>query len=401
MISENNRFLGGHLVGIGKGLANGEIVYQELKEPIHNRIVSVGLDHLFRWDGTNYVPDYGYSRYLWAGKNTEYTTYYKCHAGALNFMSFGSGSSATSFNDTDLINGSGIYTETRQTSSSSSQDFNGIKINSYGNFSYRISHKSEPVAATTTVREIGWFGGYDNSNVTISSGTKVLFARVVLPSPITLNAGEYLITTYQLDETWSDLTVSTGTRFFGLKDTNGNDLQYEKKRTMAYYPKTNSSFASLTQCTHPWINKNGEGCYDRSGSPGFYAPTFSIEANNWLIGYSSSSSQTFPQDADWEYPDLSSFNGGTFSCTQLDYTGVGSTNKYRDTVIVSGANNPNLENSADGYVDIYYLKVQGVSYRFGYYDSGVWVPQALRKYANQSLEITVRTRYSTEDTTMS
>jgi hypothetical protein len=49
---------------------------------------------------------------------------------------------------------------------------------------------------------------------------------------------------------------------------------------------------------------------------------------------------------------------------------------------------------------IHFMRVRGMDYRFGYYeeDGTTWHPQALRKFGNQILKFTFRTRYVTEDT---
>ena len=56
------------------------------------------------------------------------------------------------------------------------------------------------------------------------------------------------------------------------------------------------------------------------------------------------------------------------------------------------------------YSDIQFLRIRGMNYRFGYYtineETGIkeWNEQSLRKWANQTMTFTIRTRYVTEDT---
>ena len=51
------------------------------------------------------------------------------------------------------------------------------------------------------------------------------------------------------------------------------------------------------------------------------------------------------------------------------------------------------------FTDIHFLRIRGMNYKFGYYDENEeWVSQSLRKWANQTMTFTIRTRYVTEDT---
>ena len=68
-----------------------------------------------------------------------------------------------------------------------------------------------------------------------------------------------------------------------------------------------------------------------------------------------------------------------------------------------GLYNPNMEEATD-YSDIQFLRIRGMNYRFGYYtineEKGIkeWNEQSLRKWSNQTMTFTIRTRYVTEDT---
>lgn len=408
---EDNKFLGGHLVGIGKVKANGEVIYNELDKPIHNRITSVGLNHLFQWAGTNDYDNNGsYNHnYLWCDKSTKSQSRPAGRAGALNYMKFGSGTAETSFTDTDLKNSLSSFAETKETLSTSGQKLNGTRVNSFGNYSMRISHRSDAVSETTTVNEIGWFGGYTNAQQVVvtpgdSSTTMVMFSRVVLPSPIVLEAGESLITTYQLDMTVANTTASVISDFFGLKDANGNTLQAEHKVTVASSGSSSSDPWGASISIMDYIAASGSTAESSSyqGQHVFHAFNPVVYNSSYYLPLAYSTTvNAFPQDGK-----LSSLTNtytstvGTTSYTLENYTGTGSTNKYRDRTFVLGQYWPNMSDPAE-YVDITYLLVSGHAYRFGYYDNGTWVPQALRKYANQQITLTSRTRFSTNDTTLS
>jgi len=413
MIIENNRYLGGHLIGIGKIRANGELEYQELKNPIHNKIVSVGLDHLFQFSGSTY-PDFGYASsndsaagVLWASVSGR--SGYGYRAGALHYMAFGSSSAATAFSDSDLGNRLVDYSSVKISERTSPYNLNGTRINSFGNYSFKLTHKSAAVAETVTVNEIGWYGAYGTNSS--NPENKVLFARVVLPSPITFNPGEFLVTTYQLDETNSNTIATTDASFFGLKDSNGNDLQYEKK--LVRYQTTYSEsygWSNANYLGEPKIDVSGGGRVDFGQSYPYLPPYVVSPASNaysrFSFSYSTDPTKTLPADGGADYSGLVAFSatgtsGENYDGQGVTYTGVGSTNKYRDKKFITGIYNPNMIGNPSAYTDIYYLHINGMAYRFGYYDDGVWVPQAWRKYANQKVTFTFRTRYSTEDTTMS
>jgi hypothetical protein len=401
---DSNHYLGGHLVGIGKITKSGEVIYNKLEKPIHNRITSVGLDHLFQFSGSAHPnvewrnsyssSAVGFASYFVGKEGNSSKASYR--AGVLEYVAFGNGTSSTNFDDTTLASQIGGYSDTKYYGTAST-GLCGSIVNSFGNLSHKITHQSATVSETTTINEIGWFGAYDTTS---SYSNKVLFARVVLPSPITLQAGEYLLTTYQLDETISNNTETTINDFFGLKDPNGNTLQAAQKiaRYCSGMSSTNSPMAST-----PFITKTGEGGYSASAqmTPTCFYPVYCYNEVKSQISYNTSSSKTFPTDGDYvssmTYFDssYSDFNGGTSS-----YNGVGSTNKYRDITYISGAFNPNMESNPAGYQDIYFIVANGMCYRFGYYDNGTWVPQALRKYANKQLTFTFRVRYSTADTTL-
>lgn len=405
---ENNTFLGGHLVGIGKIKKNREIIYNELEKPIHNRITSVGLDHLFQFSGAS-NPDFiagstwSFWPCLWVSGGGNST--HKYRKGALNYMAFGSGTNVTSFNDISLENKLSDYSEDNLTASGSSQTLNGTRSNSYGSYSFRISHQSAAVSSATTVNEIGWFGAYDTTN---AYSNKVLFARVVLPSPITLEAGESLVTTYQLDQTEANATASTTNNFFGLLDSEGNTLQAEYKLTRLWANPSGTTSWKLNSgdISEPYISPSGGGSnYNTTSFQNGFAPAYMSGVTQTKYGYmaySTSSSIDFPAIGSSPTNVDNTFvsKSGTYSEELSPYTGVGSTNKYRDHIFTIGTMNPGISD-ASGYIDISAIAVNGMMYRFGYYDNGVWTPQMWRKYANQSVAFTFRTRYSTEDTTMS
>ena len=393
---EDNRFLGGHLVGIGKRKANGEIIYQELDKPVHNRIMSVGLDHLLVCGGPdkpNAEEGYEAETYLWSG--TYNSASYGRRSGALHWMAFGNGTAATAFTDTALGNKISTYYSTKCTSSESGQKLNGTKwttgADNFGKFSFRVSHESTAVSETTTINEIGWFGGYGSSTNDLNLGaTPVLFARVLLPSPITLLSGEKLITTYQLDETNANATETTGTSFFGLLDTNGNALQYKQRLVR----RNSSSGGWGGSISEPRVTSQGGG---DNYNICFHAAFQQISPNRSdFATYTTTSSDTLPSiNSSYAFSNGTTWDYGTVSSTVSAYTQVGETSKFRDRVFMSGAYNPNMAGDPSGKNDIRGIILNGMGYLFGYEENGSWVSQAWRKYANKQVTFTFRTRYTT------
>ena len=415
---ERNTFLGGHLVGIGKKKANGEIIYQELDKPIHNRITSVGLDHMFQFAGPNhpsfdlqtagstgfsYVPFF----YDYGGNSTV-----GYRSGFLRYVAFGSGTAQTTFDMTALQNGFGTYYDTLFYVENSNQNLNKTRVDSFGNYAHRKSHQSSVFSETTTVNEIGWFGSYGDSTSSIADGaTPVLFARVVLPSPIVVEAGESLITTYELQETQaSSSDITHISNFCNMLDSNGNTLQADSR--IYRYVSVDSRNYGANPITSPCISYQGK---DIENVPNYYAAGCAFVPPFWYISagssssitfYSTSSTKTIPNIGTYDSSSLSDFGTGTytgveFTASVLAYTGVGSTNKYRDRTFTFGAYCPSMSGQPDAYKDIYFIRINGTDYRFGYDDNGTWIPQAWRKYANERYVFTMRTRYSTEDTTNS
>lgn len=399
---EDNRFLGGHLVGIGKRKANGEIVYQELEKPIHNRITSVGLDHLFMYAGPDKPDGPSDGNAFLAGTTGNQSL--GSRSGALHWVAFGSGTDATNFTDTALGNKTSTYYSTRCTSSASGQKLNGTTWTSgaadFGKYSFRVSHESTAVSEDTTINEIGWFGGYSPNTATtdINSGaTPVLFARVLLPSPIMLLSGEKLITTYQLDETNANATETTGTSFFGLlgvRIVSGEEVWeplHYKQRLVRY--ASGGGWDCLI--SERYISTSGwESFYNQRFFPAFC--TQNALNNEGFFSYTTDPTDTLPAiNTSSMFTHSTAWSGGTMSSSLDTYYGAGSTNKYRDRIIVSDAFNPSMSGDPTGYKDICGIIINGMGYLFGYEENGAWVSQALRKYANKKITFTFRTRYTT------
>lgn len=403
---ENEQHLGGKLVGIGKIRTDGTMEHQFLEKPIKNKIVSTGLDHMLRYKGDNtaYYGVYNdYANWIIGALGGQE------HWCPLTFSSFGTSAESTSFFDEGLKEWIGTRTSTKV----SGNGLCGTKINAFGNYSFRVTHKHNAVSETTTVNEIAWFGRYGSSTYTYP-----MFSRVVLDTPIVLSAGEQLITTYQLDVQYAG-TQEENISFFGLTDVNGQPLKAQKK--LVVYQKKNTSYDWQEEISPSYIDSSGVSNSSNTAIsfahpcvvPNSYSSTgyqytgglfYSIGSLQLPSDGVSINPQSYSSSYEKSYyvpiTSGSQISSATYDFGKLnEYNGVGRTTKYRDVTYVIGAYLPMI-GASNGYKDITNFACRGYAYRFGYYDEGNnWVQQAFRKYANQELTLTFRTRFTTEDTT--
>lgn len=408
---EDSTHLGGYLVGIGKIKANGEMEYKELETPIKNKIVNSGLNHLLMYNGSpsatlSSITSYDKPAFVLGGGSSNYY-------GVLQFSGIGTNGDETDFFDSSLKEQVGNYVGYSDSDFIRTSDtFQTTQINSFGNISYKLTHKHTQVSETTTIREIGWFGRYG------ASGSHVypMFSRVVLPSPIVLNSGEQLITTYQLNVDFSN-KEPINIQFFGLKDSNGDTL-YASKKLIQYY-QINSSTNRINYLSAPFIRYNASAEDVSAYISSSYGPTTLFYSLHpvWFKNTDGQSGSMYGVGAysttDREHPSngsqLNSSTNITMQSNELVYKNLETNvynykcmdkkSKYRDVDYVWGIYSPNLGNNPSGYTDIHTLTLHGYDYRFGYMneEGTAWVPQALRKYANQKLTLRYRQRFVTDD----
>lgn len=406
----NRQKIGGALVGIGKQLETGEIIYHKLEKPIPNKITSVGLDGLMTFAGTTtdyskVCGSYPSTYWLYMGGNssgTYYATTPYTIQGPLRIMIWGDDDTPSSFNDTSLGHGLGA-TSTPVAPEGQYTDMQGSRSNCFGSYSHRVSHKTPTFSETKVIREIGYRGFA--SNVDNDWSKYYLFSRIVLDSPITINAGESLITTYQLDFNLGNTTIETIDNFGSVLDSNGNTLKAQMKLGFGARTSYNDNWGwqlSMNFLTVNYYNPEQLGI----GDAGYWtAPWVGQGLTNTYYGgigkYSTVSSYEFPAENAPNPSGLTSIstsNTYEFTVIPQPYACVGKTYKFRDKVFTLGLNCPGMS-SPTAYKDIYFMRLDGLDFRFGYMENGTWVPQALRKYANQELKITIRTQFITDDTT--
>lgn len=395
MVINESTKLAGYIVGIGINHADSTEEFTWLETPKHNRITSVGLDHLLCCEGN---VSGGYTKTdsnaltaLWLGQINASNTRY----GALHFCKIGTGSKATSFEDTDLQNPVTSYTSTLRTG----EPFTGTKVINDGEYQLRVTHVAEKVTTDTIIKEVGLFGRYGSGDDIVYP----MFARIVLDSPIKLSAGDALTFTYELHVQLASVTAETGT-FMDLLDDVGEPLNYEKKLYFKYIKNDNKIYQDIL-LKNPYIVNNGTELNSSStlgddlyfaNPPVYYYHNYNYNGAYDSIGYSTDPVTYTVQD---QRLSKAKAESGDYKFDFCDYEGVGNNDKHRDIKITMGIYNPKIEDPM-GYVDIKFLRIRGMDYRFGYYDPETteWVSQSLRKWANQTMTFTIRTRYVTDDT---
>lgn len=406
--------LHGLLVGLGKIRKDGSKEFHWLDKPIHNRIVSGGLDEFFMYNGSptdscyNYWNVYNNNRFLSDDSGQG--------LGLLKYMAIGTDGTATEFTDTGLKSQVGLYSNEY---TYTSVPYWGTRINSDDTISLRVQRTSVAVESDTVVREIGLFE--KNS----SSETYYMFSRVVLPSPVDLLAGEKLTIVYQLNVTYANLseTDTPSSLLSGLLDSDGNPLRGRSSFRMVF--KSNSTSGGPytiprdtwmlnlpSSLTGPFFGINGVnvgnnpfGQYNKYGTE-LGSPFLSTDRNgnrSAMLFYSIDSgySLTLPQFAavnNGQHPDnlVTTLDSNYMTCTVKPYT-IG--NYYRDIEFVL---TPGFINT-ESYVDIYAISCNSFLTRFGYYDNTepdnpVWVAKPWRKEFGKSYKITFRYKLTTTDT---
>lgn len=417
--------LHGQVVGLGKIRKDGSKEFQWLNKPIHNRIVSGGLDYLLTYNGSNssVAPcvSGSYSRqecryHRWRRQSSSESTTYP-YSGALQYMAVGTNGSATQFTDTGLRAQVGGYSETVAYTTA---PYNGTNFDVNTNtIMLRVTLQSVEMTEATTLREVGWFGKYYGEDV------YPMFSRVILPTPIDLEAGDRLTVCYQINinEYISEHDVSSV--FTGMLDSDGNPLRATCQRIIyTYHPNVagwiNGNYqgngvgsnVKLIQIpysittggigqVYPWLNDSWSW-FNQYGPICVITASNANHSKNLLIMKDSTAS--IPSCGSTGSP-TNSPNNSTYyerdpaSCsyTQNDYV-PGSF--IRDRVVTVY---PGFPNFSEGYKDIAGFCYEGCIFRFGYYDTTdpenpVWVPKPWRKQFGQSYKFTFRYKLSTVDT---
>lgn len=385
IITAQNK-IGGALVGVGIRHRDGSTDFKWLARPKHNRIVSGGIDHILEYNGLTSggltLPHYLDTPIL----VSPFFGHHDEHYGALFFCARGTGTSATTSTMTGLEAQVGAFTSSLKTEN----PFFGTSPNyTTREIKFRVTHVHDAETSAQTITELGWFGQYG------SDATKRMFSRVVMESPVTLDTGEQLITTYELT-IQREPALATSTTIGGLQAQIKHTGELTQSSAWSgdisdcFYIRAGSSDLAGTKVAYgalslqPWamITDKDTATWTNAAHPGaaFFPGIYS-------------SDKSFPPDSsgEWTSPSYSISSSGDVSQEFVDYVeGTG----YRDIRFIMGAQWPDGKVS----ISIPYMVVRGIAIRFGHYDTDgtTWVSTPLTKGANQRLTVTLRTAYTTD-----
>ena len=403
---EQRMGIGGRVVGIGKITKEGELVYHKI-EPVHNIIVDNAFAIMLQanFDDTCYYDTSeagmcynGWISGLHTG-NRYGTTYYNWRVGAIQYCRYGSGGKATEYTDTGLETPISDYG-----SPYILEELNGCACVN-GTIRNRMTYRFGAASADATIREIGLFTRKVTSTTALSNEYK-MFARVVLPSPYTIMAGESFVVTYELGISLPPVAHNLDT---GLLDENDTPIKYSRKyvlRTQARYPGL-PGFDWNPSIPHTGMSYYKDNVVGETG----YSNDNNIIAHQalmpiWSFVQTKISGAYYMQPAysltDKAFPsDWSNDTGVTLYATgaiTLRMQPYNAATKSRSCQFVLPTTWPN--NLAEtGSADIHYLLFNGVAYRFGYYDEGhegdenYWHPQAIHKTGTQTLSFTLTQKF--------
>lgn len=415
--------LHGLVVGLGKIRKDGSKEFRWLEKPIHNRIVSGGLDYLLTFNGSNSAVKYCPT---WEGSYTGYVTYYNRwrrrvasesakdnYSGCLQFIAVGTSDHETNFTDTGLYSQAGGFSEEVAYTVA---PYNGTNFDvSNNNIQLRITLQSVAMDNSVTIHEVGWFGKY------YAEDTYPMFSRVVLPDGIELDAGDRLSVCYQVNINEYEAEHDVSSLFSGLIDSDGNPLRGTCQRPVfVQYPEQpgwingnyygNGVRTKLIQIPYS-IGSNGLGRSVPINTPYHTVGPVSVSnENSSYQGTVSSANLLIPKIESDLIPILSSsgsIGGSLYSTYDIDYQNCSFTQLdyvpgsfVRDRIVIINPSYPNIDS---GYKDIFGFAYEGAYFRFGYYDNTdpdnpVWVSKPWRKQFGQSYKFTFRYKLSTTDT---
>ena len=424
--------LSGRLVGIGKIMKDGSKEFHWLKKPISNMMLSKGVDRLFKYNwGYNFFFDNSNINILgglWAsarknflnnntnGYNGSNWGYNQEIAGAVSFCSYGTDGTASDYMTTDALGAMVVRYDNVYRITNSKENlypFHGTRQTSPGVLDMRISHLSPAAGADVAVRELGYWGAsYKNGSDLTNWG---MTSRIILPSPYYLNAGEQLLTTYEIRVTL-DTDTSYG-QFQSMTDTGGNALEYKCRRNLVEVVGNFGGGANCHAFDFPYIDEQGGGNIWPSGTAASSNIPTGVKAGTtaqpWRWGgstpnytgsnlkYSSANNVAYTTDTTHEIPDWGTAESGLTIVQDSRHARAnvrtyvaGSHEIIYDLILPQFW--PNLSLDTD-YADIAYLNVGGLAIKFGKMVDGVFTPQVCRKLATKQWKLSFKTSIKTPD----
>ena len=291
--------------------------------------------------------------------------------------------------------------------------FHGTRQTSPGVLDMRISHLSPAAGADVAVRELGYWGAsYKNGSDLTNWG---MTSRIILPSPYYLNAGEQLLTTYEIRVTL-DTDTSYG-QFQSMTDTGGNALEYKCRRNLVEVVGNFGGGANCHAFDFPYIDEQGGGNIWPSGTAASSNIPTGVKAGTtaqpWRWGgstpnytgsnlkYSSANNVAYTTDTTHEIPDWGTAESGLTIVQDSRHARAnvrtyvaGSHEIIYDLILPQFW--PNLSLDTD-YADIAYLNVGGLAIKFGKMVDGVFTPQVCRKLATKQWKLSFKTSIKTPD----
>lgn len=378
IITTDTRTLSGYLVGIGKIHKDGSEDYQIIK-PIKNMIVKQGLNNWLRYNGNDS---------LLAPQTDQTSEVWSWPAKHIDYCLFGLSNDANDFaTTTELAQLPNINPyKTKRTS----WPYCGTKpYDNNGKYIIRVSHVSPAVTNNYPVKEIGYYTRF-------SGGTLKLFSRIALPFTYQLDAGDQLITTYELVINFPYSYSETPTLQTTLKDANGVNLDGIAKLTVG---KNNNNI----YFNFPHIKENGnyEISFNTNSSSyksiAMIAPIFtSASTDHTSLNYFDAV-RDFPANGT---PDTNDANG--IKCDESASRAIPTVSDYlldtfsRNIIINCPTFWPKMTDPTQ-YTDIYYLNFLSFAVKLGHTVDGVFTPAAWRKYANHTARFVYKQTVVTQE----
>jgi hypothetical protein len=387
MIIQRKTLIGGHLVGIGKIKKDGSMEYHEVD--IHNMITKDGLNTFFKYNNSNS-----------AVRELDYSSAFRNISPwfCLEYCAYGTGSDVNDFvNTTDLTSQQAIYNTTL-----TDWPYTGSRVAGTNQFKFRVSHQSTAAGSSVDIKELGW-------KKKVGTNTYKLFSRVLLPSAYHLEAGEQLVTTYEVLLTFPLMNGLTYVQNSLFTDSNGAALDLHLKQfafiqdpfvatglnraNIPYIDERRVFDYSLIGSNYTWNGENAAapvllGPYDKR--PAADTSKLYLDA----LYYSTDSNIAF-QSAVAPYTSSNYDLGVAHTATQIqDYV---DDTFHREIKVTVPAMWPKMSNAAD-YTDIYLINFRGLNIIFGHFDENQeFVKTPWRKQANTSYTLTFSHVFMTQD----
>lgn len=373
MLVNKQNYLHGRLVGIGKIRKNGSREFRFLEKPINNMILRCGLNEFMTYNGSNSATVLPNS----SGMNTW---------NVIEYCGFGTGGDANDFATTNNLQS--IVGNPYNTRFERGWPFNGFGTMSVTDNFYkiRITHLSPAVTEAVSCREIGYFKSY--------ASNYHLFSRIVLPSVFYLEAGEKLITTYELVVSFN--STITNLENSGLHDSNDDELDYQLAQRIIESPTSLRGW-------YPTSNGFDQSDYV-NGKPfafspftywnmGTYSGGVNYRINRFTLNYTKSSFN-FPNGSFPTFLSRNYLDTDRPTCSRNDYT---PDSFKRDIVINVPAYWPEMTTTTD-YRDIYAILFGTLYIRFGHFDANMdFTPAPWRKLASRTAKFVFRQSIATVD----